>query len=43
MRVFTILGVVFTIIGAGLVIVAFMPDSGGIDGEATTMGPASRR
>jgi hypothetical protein len=38
MRVFTILGVVFTIIGAGLVIVAFMPSSGGIDGEATTMG-----
>ena len=38
MRVFTILGVVFTIIGAGLVIVALMPNSGGIDGEATTMG-----
>ncbi len=38
MRVFTILGVVFTIIGAGLVIVALMPNSGGIDGEAPTMG-----
>lgn len=38
MRTFTILGVVFTIIGAGLVVVALMPGSGGIEGEATTMG-----
>ena len=38
MRVFTILGIVFTVIGAGLVIVAFMPNSGGIEGETTGMG-----
>ena len=38
MRVFTVLGVVFTVIGLGLVIVAFSPSSGGIAGQAVGMG-----
>ncbi len=38
MRVFTVLGVAFTIIGAGLLIAAFMPTSGGIAGQAMGMG-----